>query len=146
MPQASPLPFGPLGARTVHLCVDMQNLFAEETPWNTPWMKRVLPVVTRIAEHHPERTVFTRFIPARHPAVEEGGLPVRARDRRPPPGAPCFPPFHPGRAPGGTGRKRAPFFPPLGRIAPGAHRSAAAGTGTAARWSDAARDRDRQAG
>ena len=45
----------------------MQNLFAEKTPWNTPWMKRVLPVVTRIAEHHPERTVFTRFIPARHP-------------------------------------------------------------------------------
>ena len=45
----------------------MQNLFAEDTPWNTPWMKRVLPVVTRIAERHPERTVFTRFIPARHP-------------------------------------------------------------------------------
>jgi nicotinamidase-related amidase len=45
----------------------MQNLFAEDTPWNTPWMKRVLPVVTRIAECHPEQTVFTRFIPARHP-------------------------------------------------------------------------------
>jgi nicotinamidase-related amidase len=30
-------------------------------------MKRVLPVVTRIAECHPEQTVFTRFIPARHP-------------------------------------------------------------------------------
>jgi nicotinamidase-related amidase len=56
-----------LGERTVHLCVDMQNLFAEDTPWNTPWMKRVLPVVTRIAERHPEQTVFTRFIPARHP-------------------------------------------------------------------------------
>jgi len=66
MPGSSPLRFGPLGERTVHLCVDMQNLFAEETPWNTPWMKRVLPVVTRIAERHPERTVFTRFIPARH--------------------------------------------------------------------------------
>ena len=50
----------------------MQNLFAEETPWNTPWMKRVLPVVTRIAEHHPERTVFTRFIPARHPEELSG--------------------------------------------------------------------------
>src|SRR5436305_4894833 len=67
MAQSSPLPFGPLGERTVHLCVDMQNLFAEDTPWNTPWMKRVLPVVTRIAERHPEQTVFTRFIPARHP-------------------------------------------------------------------------------
>src|SRR5205085_4896205 len=67
MPGSAPLRFGPLGERTVHLCVDMQNLFAEDTPWNTPWMKRVLPVVTRIAERHPEQTVFTRFIPARHP-------------------------------------------------------------------------------
>src|SRR5436853_5744935 len=32
-----------------------------------PWMARVLPVVTRIAEHHPSRTVFTRFIPPRRP-------------------------------------------------------------------------------
>ena len=59
--------FGPLGGRTVHLCIDMQNLFAEGTPWHTPWMKRVLPVVAGIAERHAERTIFTRFIPARHP-------------------------------------------------------------------------------
>ena len=57
------LPFGPLGGRTLHLCVDMQNLFAEATPWHTPWMGRVLPVVRAIAERHAERTVFTRFIP-----------------------------------------------------------------------------------
>src|SRR6185295_17839502 len=61
------LRFGPLDARTVHLCIDMQNLFAEDTPWHTPWMKRVMPVVARIAERHAERTIFTRFIPARHP-------------------------------------------------------------------------------
>jgi nicotinamidase-related amidase len=61
------LRFGPLGERTVHLCIDMQNLFALETPWHTPWMARVLPVVRRIAEHHPSRTVFTRFIPPRRP-------------------------------------------------------------------------------
>ena len=42
------LPSGPLMDRTAHLCVDMQNLFAEETPWHTPWMARVLPVVTRM--------------------------------------------------------------------------------------------------
>lgn len=30
-------------------------------------MERVLPVVARIAEAHPEQTVFTRFIPPRHP-------------------------------------------------------------------------------
>lgn len=67
----SPLPFGPLGKRAAHLCIDMQNLFAEDTPWNTPWMKRVLPVVTRIAEAHAERTIFTRFIPVHRP--EEAG-------------------------------------------------------------------------
>jgi nicotinamidase-related amidase len=61
------LPFGPLTDRTAHVCVDIQNLFAEETPWHTPWMARVLPVVTRIAECHPSRTVFTRFIPPRRP-------------------------------------------------------------------------------
>ena len=59
--------FGPLSGRTVHLCIDMQNLFAEDTPWHTPWMKRVLPVVAGIAERHAEQTIFTRFIPARHP-------------------------------------------------------------------------------
>ena len=73
MPLSSPLPFGPLDDRTLHLCIDMQNLFAEDTPWHTPWMKRVLPVVARIAEAHPERTVFTRFIPARHPDELPGG-------------------------------------------------------------------------
>jgi nicotinamidase-related amidase len=62
-----PLPHGPLGERTIHLCIDMQLLFAEDTPWHTPWMERVLPVVTRIVEAHPEQTVFTRFIPPRHP-------------------------------------------------------------------------------
>ena len=61
------LPFGPLGHRTAHLCIDMQNLFAEKTPWHTPWMQRVLPLVMRIAEAHAEQTIFTRFIPAHDP-------------------------------------------------------------------------------
>jgi len=39
------LRFGPLTARSRHLCIDMQNLFAEPTPWHTPWMARVLPAV-----------------------------------------------------------------------------------------------------
>ena len=57
------LQFGALNERTLHLCVDMQNMFAEETPWHTPWMKRVLPVVAALAERHAERTIFTRFVP-----------------------------------------------------------------------------------
>jgi nicotinamidase-related amidase len=67
MTTPTPLPFGPLGAGTLHLCIDMQNLFAQQTPWHTPWMNRVLPVVERIAAHRPERTIFTRFLPPRRP-------------------------------------------------------------------------------
>lgn len=66
------LQFGPLTPRSMHLCIDMQNLFAEDTEWHTPWMKRVLPVVEEIARHHAERTVFTRFIPARTPEDASG--------------------------------------------------------------------------
>jgi nicotinamidase-related amidase len=63
------LPFGPLTGRTAHLCIDMQNMFAEATPWHTPWMGRVLPVIEGLVARRPEQTVFTRFIP-----------PVRAED------------------------------------------------------------------
>jgi nicotinamidase-related amidase len=57
------LPYGPLGTNAVHLCVDMQRMFAEATDWHTPWMARVRPAVHRIASRFPERTIFTRFIP-----------------------------------------------------------------------------------
>src|ERR671933_332300 len=62
----------PLTQTCLHLCVDMQRLFAEETEWHTPWMERVLPVVQRLAEARPARTLFTRFIPASHPGEGEG--------------------------------------------------------------------------
>jgi len=66
------LNFGPLGANWVHLCIDMQRMFAEATEWHAPWMQRVLPEVVRLVEMAPERTVFTRFIPARS-ADDVGG-------------------------------------------------------------------------
>lgn len=56
-----------LTPRSLHLCVDMQRLFSAEGPWPTPWMERVLPRVTALAERFPERTLFTRFIPPRRP-------------------------------------------------------------------------------
>lgn len=62
-----PLRFGKLSQRTVHLCVDMQNLFNEPTPWHTPWMERVLPEVVRLAAHRPAQTIFTRFMPPDRP-------------------------------------------------------------------------------
>src|SRR3954468_18243320 len=57
----------PLTDRTVHLCIDMQRIFSADGPWATPWMERVLPVVTEIAGRFPERTVFTRFITPHRP-------------------------------------------------------------------------------
>ena len=69
---SDPLPHGPLSKRAIHFCVDMQNVFAEDTSWHTPWMKRVLPVVERIAAHRPERTIFTRFIPPAEPSALGG--------------------------------------------------------------------------
>lgn len=62
-----PLPHGLLSDSTAHLCVDMQNLFAEDTPWRTPWMERVRPVVAELARYCPEATIFTRFIPPNGP-------------------------------------------------------------------------------
>jgi nicotinamidase-related amidase len=60
------LPF-PLTERSVHLCVHVQRIFSADGPWPAPWMERVLPVVATLAGRHPERTVFTRFIPPERP-------------------------------------------------------------------------------
>ncbi|WP_426958453.1 cysteine hydrolase family protein [Muricoccus radiodurans] len=65
------LEFGPLGKGCVHLCVDMQRLFAEG-PWEAPWVKRVLPVVERLASARADRTIFTRFIPVERPGEGVG--------------------------------------------------------------------------
>lgn len=56
----------------VHLCVDMQNIFAPGGIWETPWMARVLPIVEDVARLRPERNVFTRFITPEHPTDRPG--------------------------------------------------------------------------
>lgn len=63
---------GPLDARCAHLCVDMQKLFDEGSAWETPWLQRVLPVVQRLAGAHPDRCIFTRFLPVAHPGEGRG--------------------------------------------------------------------------
>lgn len=50
----------------VHLCTDMQRIFAPGGLWQTPWMERVLPVIVEIAARYAARTVFTRFITPEH--------------------------------------------------------------------------------
>ena len=67
MSKKDELRYGPVGAEAIHLCVDMQRMFAEDTDWKMPWLPRVLPNVVAITAAHPARTVFTRFIPASAP-------------------------------------------------------------------------------
>ncbi len=51
----------PIGADAVHVCVDMQRLFAEQTDWHTASIPTILPAIVRLTEHAPARTIFTRF-------------------------------------------------------------------------------------
>ncbi|PDQ23025.1 cysteine hydrolase [Mesorhizobium sanjuanii] len=66
------LAYGPLGDNCVHLCVDMQRLFAEPSPWATPWITRVLPLIESLVERRAAQTVFTRFLPAQRPGQGVG--------------------------------------------------------------------------
>src|SRR5690242_2628125 len=64
--------FGPLPTSTIHLCVDMQLLFAAGRPWHTPWIDRVLPQILNLIGSHPGSTIFTRFITPRLPSEMPG--------------------------------------------------------------------------
>ena len=66
------LRYGPPGETAVHLCVDMQRIFAQGTEWKMPWLDRVLPNILSITSTHSEKTVFTRFIPAHKPGQGVG--------------------------------------------------------------------------
>jgi nicotinamidase-related amidase len=56
----------------VHLCIDMQNIFARGGIWETPWMEWVLPAIVDITARYTARTVFTRFITPLHPEDRPG--------------------------------------------------------------------------
>jgi nicotinamidase-related amidase len=47
----------------IHLCIDMQRMFAEQTPWHVPWMATASPQIVELSGRYAERTVFTRFVP-----------------------------------------------------------------------------------
>jgi nicotinamidase-related amidase len=55
-----------------HLCIDMQRMFAEATPWQVTWMDKISPAVVEVAGRHGERTIFTRFIPPDNPDQMHG--------------------------------------------------------------------------
>ncbi len=56
----------------IHLCIDMQRMFAEDTPWHVPWMHEVSPQIEEFASRHPEKTIFTRFITPARPEEVRG--------------------------------------------------------------------------
>lgn len=72
MSKSDTLRYGPPGESAVHLCVDMQRMFAEGTEWKMPWLARVLPNIIAITAARPEKTIFTRFIPAQKPGQGAG--------------------------------------------------------------------------
>ncbi|MBD9375599.1 cysteine hydrolase [Rhizobium sp. ARZ01] len=51
----------------IHLCIDMQRMFAEDTPWQLAWMPKVFDEIVEVATRFPDRTIFTRFIPPSSP-------------------------------------------------------------------------------
>lgn len=51
------------GKSCVHVCIDMQRMFAEQTAWHAPWLTAVLPAVEALVDLRPAETIFTRFIP-----------------------------------------------------------------------------------
>jgi nicotinamidase-related amidase len=56
------LRFGPLTPGTVHLCIDMQRLFAQDSPWASSAVASALPAAREICLRKPAATIFTRFI------------------------------------------------------------------------------------
>jgi nicotinamidase-related amidase len=61
-----------LDRSALHIAIDVQRLFAEQTEWFMPWLDRILPNVVAIAGRAPERTLCTRFIPPEVPEQMAG--------------------------------------------------------------------------
>ena len=61
------LKFGPLDGRCVHLCIDMQRVFAEPTAWQAPWLPAILPLVQEITARHRGGPSSPASLPPRPP-------------------------------------------------------------------------------
>ena len=55
-------PLTPIGADAVHIVVDVQRLFAEDTDWRVPTLDAILPNIHRLIDHRPARSLYTRFV------------------------------------------------------------------------------------
>jgi hypothetical protein len=56
MSKRDTLRHGAPGETAVHICVDIQRMFAEGTEWKMPWLERVLPNILSITSSHPNKT------------------------------------------------------------------------------------------
>lgn len=56
---------------TRHIVIDMQRMFAEETPWHAPALADILPNVLMLCEAYAGRTLFAKFM---LPASPEAAL------------------------------------------------------------------------
>jgi nicotinamidase-related amidase len=65
-------PLAGIGADAVHVVVDMQRLFAEDTGWRVPSLGDIVPNILRLIEHRPSRALFTRFITPHGPDGARG--------------------------------------------------------------------------
>jgi len=54
------LRFGPLSPNTIHIAIDLQRLFAEDTVWSTPALMGIVPNVAALAKAGP--ALFPRFV------------------------------------------------------------------------------------
>lgn len=61
-----------LGPATLHVVIDMQRMFAEETAWQVPSMATIVPAIEALASAHRTATVFTRFVTPSHPREAPG--------------------------------------------------------------------------
>jgi nicotinamidase-related amidase len=66
------LRFGPIASNAVHLCIDMQRLFAQDSPWASGAVQAALPAAREVCRWKPRVTVFTQFLCPDDPAAIGG--------------------------------------------------------------------------
>ena len=62
----------PLSPNTLHVVIDMQRIFAEETAWHTAAIATILPNVTTLCEAFRGDTLFVKFMLPRSPEEATG--------------------------------------------------------------------------
>ena len=62
----------PICANAVHVVIDMQRLFAEDTGWLVPTIDAIVPNICRLVDHRPDRALYPRFITPKNPEAAFG--------------------------------------------------------------------------